>query len=79
MVAREVLRYKGGRDGTRWHFPGLSYGEGAAVVNEEDFLKADEEFERQTHRSSLNSAAIKGLGQFERFRAANAFRQLIEH
>ena len=35
--------------------------------------------ERETQKVSPDALAIKGLGQFERFKAANAFRQLIEH
>jgi predicted ATPase len=79
VVTRELLRYKRGRHGKPFHFLDFSYGEGAAVVNEEDFHRADEELERETQRVSPDALAIKGLGQFERFKAANAFRQLIEH
>ena len=40
----------------------------------------DEELEREEQNlGSADILAIKGLGQFERFRAASAFRQIIEN
>jgi predicted ATPase len=78
VVLHEVLRYKRGRHGKPYHFLDFLRGEGYAVVNEEDFTKVEEELERETQKVSPDTLAIKGLGQFERFKAANAFRQLIE-
>ncbi len=78
VVQRELLRYKRGRYGSPYHFLNFSAGEGYAVINEEDFNKADEELARETQKLAPDTLAIKGLGQFERFKAANAFRQLIE-
>lgn len=53
-------------------------GRGYAILNEEDFNKADSELEREEQTlDSPDILAVKGLGQFQRFRAANAFRQLI--
>ncbi|MFM2313804.1 MAG: hypothetical protein RLZZ04_3080, partial [Cyanobacteriota bacterium] len=47
---------------------------------EEDFAKSDEELEREEQTlDSQDLIAIKGLGQFQRFKAATAFRQLIEN
>lgn len=77
-VKREILRYKRGRYGSPFHFLDFSNGEGYAITNEEDFNKADEDLERETQKVSPDTLAIKGLGQFERFKAANAFRHLIE-
>lgn len=79
VVLHEVLRYKRGRHGKPFHFLDFLRGEGYAVVNEEDFTKVEEELERETQKVSPDTLAIKGLGQFERFKAANAFRQLIEN
>jgi predicted ATPase len=79
IVRREILRYKRGRYGSPYHFLDFSNGNGYAVTNEEDFDKQDEELEREQQNVGNNVLAIKGLGQFERFRAANAFRQLIEN
>lgn len=79
VVLREVLRYKRGRHGKPFHFLDFIQGDGYAIVNEEDFTKSEEELERETQRVAPDALAIKGLGQFERFKAANVFRQLIEH
>ena len=77
-VSREILRYKRARHGKPYHFLDFSNGEGYAITNEEDFKKADETLERESQKVASDTLAIKGLGQFERFKAANAFRQLIE-
>lgn len=78
LVLRELLRYKRGRYGSPFHFLDFSAGEGYAITNEEDFNKSDEDLEREVQKVASDTLAIKGLGQFERFKAANAFRQLIE-
>jgi predicted ATPase len=79
IIQRELLRYKRGRYGSPYHFLNFSNGEGYAITNEEDFNKSDEELERENQKVAPDTLAIKGLGQFERFKAANAFRQLIEN
>jgi predicted ATPase len=78
VVLREILRYKRDRYGKPYHFLDFSRGEGYAITNEEEF-KSDEELERENQKVAPDTLAIKGLGQFERFKAANAFRQLIEN
>ena len=78
VVHREILRYKRGRYGSPFHFLNFTNGEGYAITNEEDFSKSDEELARESQKVSPDTLAIKGLGQFERFKAANAFRQLIK-
>lgn len=78
-IKREILRYKRGAHGKPFHFLDFSNGEGYAITNEEDFSKPDEELELEKQKlDSPDILAIKGLGQFERFKAANAFRRLIE-
>jgi len=79
IVRRELLRYKRGRYGSPYHFLNFSKGEGYAITNEEEFNKSDEELDRENQKVAPDTLAIKGLGQFERFKAANAFRQLIEN
>lgn len=80
IVQREVLRYKRGRYGSPYHFLDFVKGEGYAVTNEEDFSKTEEELERETQvLDNASVLAIKGVGQFQRFKAANAFRTLIEN
>lgn len=78
-VLKEILRYKRGAQGKPYHFLDFSNGEGYAITNEEDFNKPDKELDRETQKVAPDTLAIKGLGQFERFKAANAFRQLIEN
>ncbi|MES2877827.1 MAG: AAA family ATPase [Pseudomonadota bacterium] len=80
VVAREILRYKRGASGKPFHFLDFSLGKGYSIVNEEDFSKADETLKREDQElDAPDILAIKGLGQFERFKAASAFRLMIEN
>jgi predicted ATPase len=79
-VKREILRYKRGAAGSPYHFLDFSFGKGKAVVNEDDFNKTEEELTKeQQELDKSDILAIKGLGQFQKFKAANAFRQIIEN
>lgn len=79
-IKREILRYKRGAYGSPYRFLDFSGGVGKAVTNEEDFTKTDEELSKEDQRlESKDILAIKGLGQFQKFKAANALRQLIEN
>jgi predicted ATPase len=79
IVHREILRYKRSSYGSPYHFLDFKNGEGFAITNEEDFSKKDEQLEREEQKlDSSDVLAIKGLGQFQKFKAANAFRQLLE-
>ncbi len=78
-VRREILRYKRGAHGSPYHFLDFAEGEGYAITNEEDFNKPNEALNREQQTlDSPDILALKGLGQFERFKAANAFRRLLE-
>lgn len=79
VVLHEVLRYKRGRYGSPFHFLDFRRGTGYAITNEEDFNRPDEELDREEQKVGPDTLAISGLGQFERFKAANAFRRLIEN
>ena len=80
VIQREFLRYKRGRYGSPFHFLDFEQGEGFAISNEEDFGKPDEELTKDYQSlDSRDILAIKGLGQFQRFKAASAFRNLIEN
>ena len=80
VVLHEFLRYKRGRHGAPFYFLNFSKGSGFAISNEEDFAKPDEELQREQQQlESPDILAIKGLGQFQRFKAANALRQLLEN
>ena len=78
VVLHEVLRYKRGRYGSPFHFLDFRMGEGYAINNEEDFWR-DEDLTREEQRVDSGTLAISGLGQFQRFKAAHAFRRLIEN
>ena len=80
VVEREILRYKRGRHGAPFHFLDFSRGRGYSITNEEDFSKQEEELTREEQElDAPDILAIKGLGQFERFKAASAFRLMIEN
>ena len=80
VAQREILRYKRGAYGSPFHFLDFSEGQGYAISNEEDFDKSDEALTKDFQTlDSPDVLAIKGLGQFQRFKAANNFRHLIEN
>lgn len=80
VVRREILRYKrASRGGAPFHFIDFSQGKGLAVSNEEDFSKPDIELTREEQAVDPDVLAISSLGQLKRFKAAKAFRELIEN
>ncbi|BCU12134.1 AAA family ATPase [Microcystis aeruginosa] len=80
VIKREILRYKRVEHGKPFHFLDFQLGQGYAITNEEDFSKPDKELDREEQQLESNDIlAIKGLGQFQRFKAATAFRSLIEN
>lgn len=79
IIDREFLRYKRGPYGSPYHFLDFSLGKGYTILNEDDFSKEEEKLQREEQElSSPDILAIKGLGQFEKFKAANAFRLFLE-
>lgn len=81
IVKRETLSCKSqkGHSDSILHLLDFQNGSGYAIANEEDFNKSDEDQERETQTlDSPDILAIKGMGQFQRFKAASAFRQMIE-
>ena len=80
LIKREILRYKRGEYGSPYHFLDFANGKGYAITNEENFNQTKAELEREEQQLESNDIlAIKGLGQFQRFKAASAFRSLIEN
>lgn len=80
FINREILRYKRTSRGFPFHFLDFANGKGYAISNEEDFSKSDKELRKEAQSlDSRDILAIKGLGQFQRFKAASAFRNLIEN
>ncbi len=79
IVDRELLKYRRGQYGQPWHFLDFSKGKGFAIENEEDYGKEGAEGRRTEQTlSSPDILAIKGLGQFEKFKAISSFRSLLE-
>lgn len=79
VVKREILKYRRGERGKSWHFLDFSHGKGMAITNESSY--EDKESKEEREEQAVDSAdilALKGLGQFQRFKAANSFRKLIE-
>ncbi len=79
-VARERLMYRRGQRGRPWHFLDFADGRGKAVVNEDEYdnASAQERCEDQ-ELESRDILAIKGLGQFTKFKVVSSFRRLIEN
>lgn len=78
-VAHEVLKYRRGQYGQPWNFLSFQHGEGYAVTNEAEYGIPEVEMKREFQKlDSSDILAIKGLGQFERFKVVSAFRRLIE-
>lgn len=82
VVTREVLSYRRGRHGKPFRFLEFSKGKGTAVTNEDEFEAEKQEFQPKREEQTLDSPdllAIKGLGQFQRFKAISSFRRLLEN
>lgn len=80
VVDREVLRYRRGRYGRPWHFVDFRCGKGYAITNESVYGQEGVRAEREEFKLDASSVlAIKGLGQFKRFRVVSEFRSLIEN
>lgn len=78
IVVKEKLSYKRGRYGSPFGFIDFSKGKGFAINNEEDFSKQEEELSKEFQELAPEKLAISGLGQFQRFQAAHAFRDMID-
>jgi len=79
VVEREVLKYRRGQYGQPWKFLDFRRGRGEAVTNEAEYGKPDAKEKREEQElESPDILAVKGLGQFQRFRQVSAFRRLIE-
>ncbi|MDO9423785.1 MAG: AAA family ATPase [Methylobacter sp.] len=79
VVKREILKYRRGAKGQPWHFLDFKKGSGMAITNESSYEdKESKETKEEQTVDSPDILALKGLGQFQRFKAANSFRKLIE-
>lgn len=80
IVKSEILKFRRGSSGKPWHFLDFENGKGYAILDEENYEgKNFNEIQRE-HQKLLSPdiLAIKGLGQFQRFKAVSAFRKMIE-
>jgi predicted ATPase len=78
-VAHEQLRYTRFGGGQPFRFIDFRDGAGSAINNEPELAKGGEERREDQRLDSRDILAIKGLGQFQRFEAASAIRNLIEN
>lgn len=79
VIVKELLKYRRGNRGQPWHFLNFSEGQGSAIKNEEDYGKEGATEEREDQQlDSPDILAIKGLGQFQKFKAISSFRKLLE-
>ena len=78
-INKEVLKYRRGQYGKPWHFLDFSRGEGYAISNEEEYDSNESKEKRELQKvASSDIMAIKGLGQFEKYKVISAFRNLLE-
>ena len=78
FIDKEVLKYRRGQRGQPWHFLDYSKGVGYAIKNEQDYdYNVQEEREEQS-LGAEDILALKGLGQFERYKTIKSFRTLLE-
>ncbi len=81
IVKKEVLSYRRGQKGKPFRFLDFSNGKGMAIINEIEFEQAKQNFKEERREFPLDSPdilAIKGLGQFQSFKAISDFRKLLE-
>lgn len=79
IIKREILKYRRGQTGQPWHFLDFREGSGFAITNESEYGQEGVEEKRVEQKvTSPDILAIKGLGQFEQFKAISTFRSLLE-
>ncbi len=82
IITKEILSYRRGKTGKPFRFLDFMYGKGNAIINESEFESAKQDFKEQREEQTLDSPdilAIKGLGQFQKFKAISSFRRLLEN
>lgn len=82
VVTKELLSYRRGQFGKPFRFLDFSKGTGFAITNEEEFEIQKQDFIPKREEQALDAPdilAIKGLGQFQKFKAISSFRRLLEN
>ena len=78
-VTQEILKYRRGLKGKQWNILDFSNGAGTVIINESEYgLEGAEEQREEQKLDSPDILAIKGLGQFQKFKQVAALRRLIE-
>jgi predicted ATPase len=81
IIKKEILSYRRGQTGKPFKFLEFSNGKGMAIINESDFERDKQGLKEDRKEFLLDSPdilAIKGLGQFQSFKAISDFRKLLE-
>ena len=79
-ISHELLKYRRGQHGKPWHFLDFADGRGRAVVNEDEYEETGAKEKREEQElESRDILALKGLGQFSKYKVVSAFRKLIEN
>ena len=81
FIEREILKYRRGSKGKPWHFLDYSKGVGSAIKNQQDYDIEPWKFKEKREEMPLDAEdilALKGLGQFERYKTIKSFRTLLE-
>ncbi len=81
FIEKEVLKYPRGQNGKPWHFLDYSRGKGYAIKNEQDYDHKPWNTKQEREDQPLGAEdilALKGLGQFERYKTIRSFRTLLE-
>lgn len=81
IVEKEILSYRRSSTGKPYRFLDFSKGTGSAITNEDDY-KGERDFKDLRENQTLDSPdilAIKGLGQFQKFKAISSFRRLLDN
>ncbi|MEI6284981.1 MAG: AAA family ATPase [Bacillota bacterium] len=79
VVQSEILKYRRGSKGKPWHFLDFRYGEGEAILEDDPNVDVAEAKRDTQKLEKPDILAIKGLGQFQKFRQVMAFRRLVEN
>jgi len=81
FIEKEILKYRRGARGKPWHFLDYSRGIGSAIKNEQDYDQKAGDVQEEREEQPLGAEdilALKGLGQFERYKTIRSFRTLLE-
>lgn len=80
IITTEILSYRRGGYGRPYSFLDFHRGEGTAIINEDEYSSSST-FQDRREQQTLDSPdilAIKGLGQFQKFKAISSFRRLLD-